>query len=236
MADVVEPALRARVAGRGEQLDGLEPLAAQEAPQLGVADVQVPWRRSKPPAAATTMSRSLAPEPELVEAGGERFARDRRAARGEREQAGPARSASQVDREALAQQRAAQAVALQQRQRRAAARAAAAAARCRARSPRDGRRSSAGSISASVSGSGANSEPRGVADEPQHPRRVVDERALVQHPQHAVPRGPRARPATRCASPSSEATAIALTVKSRRARSSSIVAPSSTSGSAPGRG
>ena len=37
VADVVEPALGARVAGRGEQLDGLGTLAAQKAPQLGVA-------------------------------------------------------------------------------------------------------------------------------------------------------------------------------------------------------
>ena len=54
-------------------------------------------------------------------------------------------------------------------------------------------------------------QPRHVADQPQQPRRVVEEGALVQHAQAVLPRGPRARRATASSSPSASRTAIALT-------------------------
>ena len=93
---------------------------------------------------------------------------------------------------------------------------------------RDGRqravRAAPRAASAAVCRLELEAEPRAVARESQQARGVVDEAALVQHAQatgveilERVLDARAARP--RCAPPS--ATAIALTVKSRRARSSS---------------
>ena len=100
---------------------------------------------------------------------------------------------------------------------------------------RDGRQRATGdasAASAAVSGLDREAQPRRVAHEPQQPRRVVEERALVQDPQHAARRDPHSACGAATARPSSRH-AIALTVKSRRSRSSASVA-GCTSGSAPG--
>ena len=80
-------------------------------------------------------------------------------------------------------------------------------------------------------------QPRAVAREPQQARGIVDEALLVQYPQapglEVLKRVRRRAQLARLGPP--RATAIALTVKSRRARSSSSV-PGATSGSAPGAG
>ncbi len=89
-----------------------------------------------------------------------------------------------------------------------------------------------------VCGSIVESEAAAVAGQAQQARGVVDEASLVEDPQGRRPRGrraPRGMPVRLPASGWPSASAIALTVKSRRRRSSSSVA-GSTSGSAPGRG
>ena len=195
VADVVEPAPGALVARGGQQLDGLDALAAQKAPHVGVAAVQVTVKALEAARRGHDHVAVLPLEAEVVQAGGERLRGDRRAARREREQPGPARSASQSTREALAEQRRAQPVAVQQlkRPRRLAQQQPqlVAGAVAASRSP------AARGRSAPRCAGRRELQPRGVAHEPQHPRRVVGERALVQDAQDAVARGPRGRPARR---------------------------------------
>ena len=183
VADVVEPALRRRVARRGEQLDGLDALATQKAPQLGVGDVQGTVERLKAARRGHVTSRSLAMNPrwsrraasssrgtfvqQAASASGPEPARSAShvTSKPSPSSAGPGRSArAAAARRRLAQQQpqlVAQAVAGDGRAQRGVDQ------RRRARVRRE-------------------LEPRGVADEPQHPRRVVDERALVEDAQHAV--------------------------------------------------
>ena len=117
MADVVEPAPCARVARRGQQLDGLEAFVAQEAPQVGVAAVQGSVKALEAARRGHHQVAVVPREPELVEPGGERGDRDRRAARRERQRTGAGTLGQPAGAKALAEQRAAQAVAVQQRQR-----------------------------------------------------------------------------------------------------------------------
>ena len=84
----------------------------------------------------------------------------------------------------------------------------------------------------------AEAEPRGVARQAQQARRVVAEARGVQDPQPAcreVVQRARDRDAARRAPAPGQPSAIALTVKSRRAQVELERSPGCTSGSAPGR-
>ena len=203
MADVVEPAPCALLPRRGEQLDRLGPLAAQRAPELGVGAGD----------AAETLEADdhvafAGREPELVEPCA---------------QVGDVREREQPRRrlEALAEQRAAEPEALERAQRVLADQQPQLVAE-----PVAGHGRQQGGIDQRRSVRvGLETEPVRVADEPQHPRRVVDERAVVQHAQDAARRRSARAPSHSTISSSASRTAIALTLKSRRARSSSIDAP-----------
>ena len=186
MADIVQPAPRALLARRGEQLDGLGPLAAQKRATGRHRTPETPRRRWKP-SRRRRSRRVRGPGTRGGRAGRARSSGSD-AAGGEREQAGPARSATI---EAVAEQRAAEAEALERAAQRGGSRSSSRSS-LPSRSP----------VTVANSGGidqrrrvrvGAELEPVRVADEPQHPRRVVDERAVVQHAQDAARRGRRGR-------------------------------------------
>ncbi len=97
---MVEPALRAALAGGGEQLHGLGALAAQQPPQLGVADVERAVEALEAGRGGDDDVALLAGNPRWSRRARELRGRDRRAAGGEREQAGADALGQPGDREA----------------------------------------------------------------------------------------------------------------------------------------